>query len=130
MKKNEVYSEIVGKLDRIKENAVKEETKEALTKVTKEIEKTMEGSFWEEFEMRFKNVHSDFYDKLIAQYPNLTSNELRLCAFLKMNLSTKDIASVTGQNPRSIDKARERLRVKLGISNDKSISLASFIQKI
>lgn len=130
MKKNEVYSEIIGKLDRIKENAVKEETKEALTKVAKEIEKTMEGSFWEEFEMRFKNVHSDFYDKLIAQYPNLTNNELRLCAFLKMNLSTKDIASITGQNPRSIDKARERLRVKLGISNDKSISLASFIQKI
>ena len=130
MKKNEVYSEIVGKLDRIKENAVKDETKEALTKVAKEIEKTMEGSFWEEFEMRFKNVHSDFYDKLIAQYPNLTNNELRLCAFLKMNLSTKDIASVTGQNPRSIDKARERLRVKLGISNDKSISLATFIQRI
>lgn len=130
MKKNEVFSEIIGKLDQIKENAVKDETKEALIKVKKEIEKTIEGSFWDEFELRFKNVHSDFYDKLIAQYPNLTSNELRLCAFLKMNLSTKDIASITGQNPRSIDKARERLRTKLGISNDKSVSLASFIQKI
>ena len=130
MKKNEVFSEIIGKLDQIKENAVKDETKEALTKVKKEIEKTIDGSFWDEFELRFKNVHSDFYDKLMAQYPNLTSNELRLCAFLKMNLSTKDIASITGQNPRSIDKARERLRTKLGISNDKSVSLASFIQKI
>ena len=130
MKKNEVFSEIIGKLDQIKENAVKDETKEALTKVKKEIEKTIDGSFWDEFELRFKNVHSDFYDKLMVQYPNLTSNELRLCAFLKMNLSTKDIASITGQNPRSIDKARERLRTKLGISNDKSVSLASFIQKI
>lgn len=130
MKKNEVFSEIIGKLDQIKENAVKDETKEALTKVKKEIEKNIDGSFWDEFELRFKNVHSDFYDKLMAQYPNLTSNELRLCAFLKMNLSTKDIASITGQNPRSIDKARERLRTKLGISNDKSVSLASFIQKI
>lgn len=130
MKKNEVFSEIIGKLDQIKENAVKDETKEALTKVKKEIEKTIDCSFWDEFELRFKNVHSDFYDKLMAQYTNLTSNELRLCAFLKMNLSTKDIASITGQNPRSIDKARERLRTKLGISNDKSVSLASFIQKI
>ena len=130
MKKNEVYSEIISKLEHIKENAVKDETKEALTKVKKEIEKTIDGSFWDEFELRFKNVHSDFYDKLISQFPNLTSNELRLCAFLKMNLSTKDIASITGQNPRSIDKARERLRTKLGISNDKTVSLASFIQKI
>ncbi len=130
MKKNEVFSEIISKLEQIKENAVKDETKEALTKVKKEIEKTIDGSFWDEFELRFKNVHSDFYDKLISQFPNLTSNELRLCAFLKMNLSTKDIASITGQNPRSIDKARERLRTKLGISNDKTVSLASFIQRI
>lgn len=130
MKKNEVFSEIISKLEQIKENAVKDETKEALTKVKKEIEKTIDGSFWDEFELRFKNVHSDFYDKLISQFPNLTSNELRLCAFLKMNLSTKDIASITGQNPRSIDKARERLRTKLGISNDKTASLASFIQRI
>ena len=130
MKKNEVYSEIISKLEQIKENAVKDETKEALAKVKKEIEKTIDGSFWDEFELRFKNVHSDFYDKLISQFPNLTSNELRLCAFLKMSLSTKDIASITGQNPRSIDKARERLRTKLGISNDKTVSLASFIQKI
>ena len=130
MKKNEVFSEIISKLEHIKENAVKDETKEALTKVKKEIEKTIDGSFWDEFELRFKNVHSDFYDKLISQFPNLTSNELRLCAFLKMNLSTKDIASITGQNPRSIDKARERLRTKLGISNDKTVSLASFIQRI
>lgn len=130
MKKNEVFSEIIDKLDQIRENAIKDETKEALTKVKKEIEKTIDGSFWDEFELRFKNVHSDFYDRLIARYPNLTNNELRLCAFLKMNLSTKDIASITGQAPRSIDKARERLRTKLGISNDKSISLASFIQKI
>jgi DNA-binding CsgD family transcriptional regulator len=130
MKKNEVFSEIINKLEQIKENAVKDETKEALAKVKKEIEKTIDGSFWDEFELRFKNVHSDFYDKLISQFPNLTSNELRLCAFLKMNLSTKDIASITGQNPRSIDKARERLRTKLGISNDKTVSLASFIQRI
>ena len=130
MKKNEVFSEIINKLEQIKENAVKDDTKEALAKVKKEIEKTIDGSFWDEFELRFKNVHSDFYDKLISQFPNLTTNELRLCAFLKMNLSTKDIASITGQNPRSIDKARERLRTKLGISNDKTVSLASFIQRI
>ncbi|MGN0033156.1 MAG: hypothetical protein ACI358_05195 [Candidatus Limimorpha sp.] len=130
MKKNETFSEIIGKIETIKDNAVEDDTKEALAKVAKEIEKTIEGNFWNEFELRFKQVYSDFYDRLIAQYPQLTNNDIRLCAFLKMNLSTKEIASITGQNVRSIDKGRERLRERLGISNNKSISLTSFIQKI
>ena len=130
MKKNEVFAEIIQRLLVIKENADKEETREAIAKVTKDIEKTIEGKFWEEFELRFKNVYSDFYERLMQQFPDLTTSEIRLCSFLKLGLSTKDICSITGQTVPSIEKARNRLRKKLGIANDPNINMTSFIQKI
>lgn len=130
MKKNEIFTEIIDKLLTIKENVVKDETKDALSRVIKEIEKTTEGKFWDEFEMRFKQVHSDFYNQLTKKFPNLTTNEMRLCAFLKLNLTTKDISSITGQSVASIEKARYRLRKKLGIQNDVSINLSNFISNI
>ena len=130
MKKNEVFADIIQRLLIIKENTDKEETREAIAKVTKDIEKTIEGKFWEEFELRFKNVYSDFYQRLMQQFPDLTTSEVRLCSFLKLGLSTKDICSITGQTVPSIEKARNRLRKKLGIANDPNINMTSFIQKI
>lgn len=130
MKKNEVFAEIVKRLHTIKDNAIKDETKDAIDKITKDIEKTIEGKFWDEFEMRFKNVHSDFYNRLIEKYPDLTPSEIRLCSFLKLDLSTKDISSITGQSVPSIEKARNRLRKKFGIATGENINMSSFIQKI
>lgn len=130
MKKNEVFADIVKRLHTIKDNAVKDETKDAIDRITKDIEKTIEGKFWEEFEMRFKNVHSDFYNRLMKKYPDLTPSEVRLCSFLKLDLSTKDISSITGQSVPSIEKARNRLRKKFGIATGENINMSGFIQKI
>lgn len=130
MKKNEVFADILNRLIIIKDNAVKDETKDAITRVSKDLEKTIETKFWDEFEVRFKNVHSDFYQRLMEKYPGLTTSEVRLCSFLKLDLSTKDISSITGQSVQSIEKARNRLRKKLGIGNDPTIILTSFVQKI
>ncbi len=82
-----------------------------------------DSRMWEEFEIRFNKVNNDFYQKLSARFPDLTSNEKRLCAFLFMDMNTKEIASITGQSNEAIVKARTRLRRKLGISNqEESIS--------
>jgi len=70
---------------------------------------------WTEFEVRFTQVHEDFYRKLNERFPDLTPNEKKLCAFLKLNMSTKDIAAITHQSVHSINVARTRLRKKLGI---------------
>ena len=129
MKKNEIFTEIINKLLTIKENAVKDETKDAIDKVTKEIEKTMEGKLLEDFEVRFKQVHGDFYERLTQKYPNLSNNEIRLCSFLKLNLTTKEISSLTGQSPDAILKARYRLRKKMKIDDD-SINLSNFIMNL
>jgi DNA-binding response OmpR family regulator/DNA-binding CsgD family transcriptional regulator len=75
-------------------------------------------SIWSEFETCFENVHSDFYPKLIERIPDISVREKRLCAFLKMNMSTKEIASITFQSQNAIDVAKHRLRKKLGVNSD------------
>jgi tetratricopeptide (TPR) repeat protein len=83
---------------------------------------------WEEFEIRFHQVHNKFYDTLSRKFPSLTTNEVRLCALLKLGMNTKEISSVTFQNIRAIETARLRLRKKLEL--DGSADLGSFLQKI
>jgi len=81
---------------------------------------------WTEFELRFQQVYNDFYDKLQEKFPNLSSNEKKLCAFLKLNMTTKEISAITYQSVNSIVVARSRLRKKLDIETEES--LISYLQ--
>jgi len=83
---------------------------------------------WEEFELLFEKVHYTFYEKLNTQYPNLTANERKLCAFLKLNMSNKDIAHITFQSNDALKKARLRLRQKLELGRE--TNLIAFLQNI
>jgi len=86
------------------------------------LQKMENDKNWEEFEVRFIQTHQDFYDKLQARFPDLTPNERKLCAFLRLNMSTKEIATITHQSVNSINVARTRLRKKLGIdSSDENL---------
>jgi DNA-binding response OmpR family regulator/DNA-binding CsgD family transcriptional regulator len=73
---------------------------------------------WKEFEICFEKVYSNFYNKLTERVPDISVRERRLCAFLKMNMSTKEIAAITFQTTNSIDVAKHRLRKKIGIDSD------------
>lgn len=77
---------------------------------------------WKEFEICFEKVYHDFYKKLNRKLPDITSREKRLCAFLKMNMSTKEIAAITFQTPNSIDVAKHRLRKKIGLETDEDFT--------
>jgi DNA-binding response OmpR family regulator/DNA-binding CsgD family transcriptional regulator len=77
---------------------------------------------WKEFEFCFEKVYHGFYKNLNEKFSDLSSREQRLCAFLKMNMSTKEIASITFQTPNSIDVAKHRLRKKIGIETDEDFS--------
>lgn len=85
-------------------------------------------SAWDEFDIRFKQVYNNFYENLNKKFPELTLNERKLCAFIRLDMTTKDIASVTFQNPESIDMARYRLRKKLNLSKDDNLN--AFISSI
>lgn len=86
-------------------------------------------SNWKEFEVRFTGVHKDFYDHLEKLYPDLTPNERKICAFLRLNMSTKDIASLTHQSINSINVARTRLRKKMNLDNSDE-NLVVFLAKL
>jgi DNA-binding response OmpR family regulator/DNA-binding CsgD family transcriptional regulator len=77
---------------------------------------------WKEFEFCFEKVYHDFYKNLNEKISDLSVREQRLCAFLKMNMSTKEIAAITFQTPNSIDVAKHRLRKKAGLENDEEFN--------
>jgi len=130
MRRNEMIEDIREKLLKMKKNAVREETRTTLTNIVKELRDITQARVWEEFEKRFKEVHSAFYENLNRVFPDLTPNEQRLCAFLKLNMSTKEISSISGQSSRAIEMARFRLRKKMGIVNNRDVNLITFISRI
>jgi len=83
---------------------------------------------WKEFETVFGEVHQDFYTSLKNKWPTLTPRELKLCAMLKLNLNTKEIASLTNLTVRTIGEYRTQIRKKLGLTRD--INLYTFFQEL
>ena len=97
-----------------------------LEKILIELKNSKTKKVWEEFELRFKNLDSKFYDQLRYDFPSLTMNERRLSAFLKLQMTTKEIVSLTGQSIRAVELARTRLRKKLNLTNSE-LSLYDFL---
>lgn len=85
------------------------------------IEMHVNQNSWDEFERYFVEVHPSFYTSLKETYPQLTQNELRICALLKLNLNTKSIADITQKTAKSIDVTRSRIRQKMGLSRDENL---------
>lgn len=77
---------------------------------------------WRHFEVNFKELHNDFFETLLMRYPTLTPKDLKLCAYLKMNLASKEIAPLMGISTRGVEIHRYRLRKKLQLESDQNIS--------
>jgi DNA-binding CsgD family transcriptional regulator len=76
---------------------------------------------WEQFAVHFDKVHSDFLRITKAAYPTLSSHELKLCAYLRMNLSSKEIAQLENISVRGVEISRYRLRKKLKIPTETNL---------
>lgn len=83
---------------------------------------------WKEFETRFGKVYEDFYHSLAVVHPDLTPTEKKICALLRLNLTSKEIAAITFQDAKSVDMARYRLRKKLNLGADNN--LVDYLMKI
>jgi tetratricopeptide (TPR) repeat protein len=129
IKKNELLTEISHKLFEIGKSAKKDETIEAINKIHRELRNSADDKMLKEFTLRFQEIHSGFYEVLLQKFPELTQNELKLCAFLRLNMSSKEISDLTGQRILTLDQARYRLRKKLGISNSE-VNLVTFLSQI
>jgi DNA-binding CsgD family transcriptional regulator len=77
---------------------------------------------WKDFEKHFNETHPGFYRVLTDRYPSLTASEIRLCAFLKLHLNTKEIAMITQKSVHSLETMRSRIRQKMNIKRDASIT--------
>jgi len=77
---------------------------------------------WERFTHYFDELHMSFINRLKLSFPELTTNDHRLCAYLRMNLSTKEIAALSNISTRGVEGSRYRLRKKMGLSNDANLN--------
>lgn len=113
IRRNEAVSEM---MDGVEQAIRAGQPIESLHGMFERIRNGEKDNSWKEFEIRFAQVHKEFYDRLNERFPDLTPNERKLCAFLRLNMTTKDIASITRQSPHSINMARTRLRKRMNLS--------------
>jgi len=128
LNKNELINTISEKVLDIKQQ-VGPELQGPLQKVVLDLQSNLQPELWQEFEVRFQQVHEHFYKSLHEKFPDLTPHEVRLCAFLKLNMTTKEISAITHQNAKSIDVARTRLRKKLNLTGTEH-NLVTFLAQI
>lgn len=125
VKKNEMLNEIISRLTNSLDN-LKDENIPIIKNIIEDLKNSTDIKIWDEFELRFLKVHEGFYENISSRYPELTTNEKRLSAFLRLDFSTKEISSITQQSPHSINIARTRLRKKLELANTDT-NLSSFL---
>ncbi len=122
------YNEFnINLLKDIKEISVKFGTKNkqldaALQEIINKINLQTKNDAWDKFEDYYRQVDPQFFTKLTEKFPELTAGEIKLCALLRLNLDTKEIASVTFQDPNSIRVARTRLRKKLNLNQGENLT--------
>lgn len=100
-----------------------------LTNAGKPLESILQGPeyyinthLWQEFEKHFNETHPGFYKTLMEKFPDLSQNEIRLCAFLKLNLNTKEISMITKKSAHSIESMRSRIRQKMELQRDTNMT--------
>ena len=122
IRKNEVMEELKESIHTIKKE-VDSTTASRLAKLSRTVDNALDvDKDWEDFKLYFENVHKDFFRNLKHQYPDLGNSELKLCALLKLNLNMKETAAIMGISPESVKTARYRLRKKLQLSKDDSLT--------
>ncbi len=123
--KNEVLSEIDSKIKSLENWEDNPKLKELNILIKQNFQLDQD---WNIFKKHFIEVHPDFFKALVNQFPNLTNDDLKLCAYLKLQLSSKEIARLLNIETTAVNKRRNRIRKKLNI--DSSVDLHEFMLTI
>jgi DNA-binding CsgD family transcriptional regulator/ligand-binding sensor domain-containing protein len=120
--KNELLQKISEEITHLKDSSGKRLSDEQLRKIQKVINDGMSDERdWNLFESSFNEAHESFFKKLKAQHPDLVPNDLKLCAYLRMNMNSKEMASLLNISLRGVEIRRYRLRKKLNLEHDKNL---------
>ncbi|KAF0129742.1 MAG: YYY domain-containing protein [Bacteroidetes bacterium] len=123
IKKNELLIEIRKELNQQKEELGSRLPTKYYSKISKLIETSINSEHdWEMFEYLFDQAHENFFKRLKQAYPELTPSDFRLCAYLRMNLTSKEIAPLLNITIRGIEEKRYRLRKKINLQPDQNLT--------
>lgn len=122
---NNMLDDILDQLDSVTDAS----NRTTLKPLRRRIEKyKRDNGTWKTFELYFNGIFDGFFDRLRARYPNLTNNDLKICAYVKLGMSTKEIASLMNIELSSAESARYRLRKNMGLAQ--TDSLTEIVSKI
>lgn len=102
-----------------KDDLITNQINQIVRRVDRELDSEQQ---WEVFEKHFESVHEEFLKRLKAAYPDLTPREMKLCAYLRLNISSKEIATLMNISTRGVEISRYRLRKKLQLSHDTNLT--------
>ena len=123
IQKNEILIEIKEELDEMKKELGSKFSEKHYSRLLHKIDSNMSSEEnWRVFEDNFNEVHEDFLKRLKLQYPDLSPGDLKLAAYLRLNLSSKEISPLLFISVRSVENKRYRLRKKLNLSEDDNLT--------
>ena len=129
IQKNKFLMKLIQELNRIQNETEDSSVKTKMTILKKRIDKEIDNEQQNKiFESYFDEVHTNFFNRLKEKYPQLSPKDLRLCAYIRMNISSKEIATLLNISFRGVEISRYRLRKKMDLSRD--INLSTFLSNI
>lgn len=126
-RRTELGNSIIEDLRVINKVTRNEYSDKILTAIQK-LRNLIQGQEWKQFELRFEEEHDKFRANITLAHPDLTPNEIKLCTFLRLNMSSKEISEITGQSVRALETARSRMRKKLGLT--RADNLVKYLHEI
>lgn len=129
VQKSEMLLSIKEKLRRIAQVSNDPKIKPELSELIKNIDKdALIDKEWEKFEVYFNSIHDRFTKILKEKFPQLNANDIKMCAYLRMNLSSKEIASILNISVRGVEISRYRLRKKMNLVS--GINLTTYLSDL
>lgn len=123
LQKNQILNDLKSLVGEVRKQKDLKEVKAMLSRLANLIDHGINlDKDWEGFQRIFEQLHPEFYANLKNTYPVLTSNDLHLCALLKLNLSSREISDLLGIAQESLKVKRYRLRQKMGLESDKNLN--------
>ena len=131
--KNEILLDIKQDISKVSEEIEDKRINQSLVKILSKIQNDIKKNIehdndWQKFQENFDLVYEDYLKRLSDKYPTLTISDKKLCAYLRMDLSSKDIAPLLNMSFRSVEMSRYRLRKKMDL--DRDVNLVEYLQKL
>ncbi|TDQ14779.1 ligand-binding sensor domain-containing protein [Algoriphagus boseongensis] len=123
IQKNQLLNTVKNSLKNLVKDEKSSPLNTQLNRLIKQIDKDLEGGEeWTQFAENFDQVHGNFITRLKEKYPDLTPQEIKFSAYIRMNLNTKEIANLLGISVRGVEIGRYRVRKKLGLTRQDNLS--------